>query len=83
MWVRNWEHNFSSGLPVTGATVEARLASLVSPNTGSVVASTTTDANGMWEFTALADQAHDIKVISGGNIWWHKGMTKQDRKSVV
>jgi hypothetical protein len=76
MWLRNWEHNATSGLPISGATVEARAASLVSPNTGTVIASTTTDANGMWEFTSLPDSATDIKVIYSGNIWWHKGMTK-------
>jgi hypothetical protein len=30
----------------------------------------------MWEFASLPDAAVDVKVISGGNIWWHKGMTK-------
>jgi hypothetical protein len=76
MWIRNWEHNATSGLPISGATVEARAASLVSPNTGAIIASTTTDPNGMWEFPSLPDAAVDIKIISGGNIWWHKGMTK-------
>jgi hypothetical protein len=76
MWLRNWEHNASSGLPISGATVEVRAASLVSPNTGPVTATTFTDVNGMWEFPSLADAAVDIKVISGGNVWWHKGMTK-------
>jgi hypothetical protein len=76
VWIRNWEHNAASGLPISGATVEVRNASLVSPNTGTIIASTTTDANGMWEFTSLPDAAVDVKVISGGNIWWHKGMTK-------
>jgi hypothetical protein len=76
VWIRNWEHNAASGLPISGATVEVRNASLVSPNTGTIIASTTTDPNGMWEFTSLPDAAVDVKVISGGNIWWHKGMTK-------
>lgn len=58
--------------------MEARAASLVSPNTGPIVASTTTDANGMWEFTALADSAHDIKITYSGNVWWHKGLTKHN-----
>lgn len=78
MWLRNWEHNATSGLPIAGATVEARAASLVSPNTGPVVASTTTDVNGMWEFTSLADSAHDIKITYTGNVWWHKGLTKHN-----
>jgi hypothetical protein len=76
MWLRNWEHNSTSGLPISGAAVEVRLASLVSPNTGAIIASTTTDANGMWEFLTLPDQAVDVKVVFGGNTWWHKGMTK-------
>lgn len=78
MRLRNWEHNASSGLPISGATVEARAASLVSPNTGTIIASTTTDANGMWEFVSLPDAATDIKVISGANIWWHKGLTRHN-----
>lgn len=78
MRLRNWEHSASSGLPISGAVVEARVASLVSPNTDTVIASTTTDTNGMWEFTSLPDQATDIKVISGGNIWWHKGLTRHN-----
>lgn len=78
MWLRNWEHNSTSGLPISGATVEARAASLVSPNTGPVVASTATDTNGMWEFTSLAESAHDIKITYTGNVWWHKGLTKHN-----
>jgi hypothetical protein len=76
MYLRNWEHNATSGLPISGATVEARAASLVSPNTGTVIASTTTDANGMWEFPSLPDAPVDIKITYSGNVWWHKGMTK-------
>jgi hypothetical protein len=78
VYLRNWEHNATTGSPISGATVEARLASLTSPNTGGVVASTTTDANGMWEFPTLADAAHDIKITYLGNIWWHKGLTKHN-----
>lgn len=76
MWLRNWEHNATSGTPISGAVVEARAASLTSPNTGPVLASTTTNADGMWEFTSLADSAHDIKITYTGNVWWHKGLTK-------
>jgi hypothetical protein len=78
MRLRNWEHSASSGLPIPGATVEARAASLVSPNSGTVIASTSTDSNGMWEFVSLPDSATDIKVISGANIWWHKGLTRHN-----
>jgi uncharacterized Zn-binding protein involved in type VI secretion len=80
--LRNWEHNATSGTPIAGATVEARAASLVSPNTGPVIASTTTDANGMWEFVGLPDSEADIKVIYTGNVWWHKGLTKHNVSAI-
>jgi microcystin-dependent protein len=80
--LRNWEHNATSGTPVAGATVEVRAASLTSPNTGPVIASTTTDANGMWEFVGLADAAVDVKITYNGNVWWHKGMTKHSVTSI-
>lgn len=78
MYLRNWEHNATSGTPISGAVVEARAATLTSPNTGPVVASTTTNADGMWEFPSLAESTHDIKITYTGNVWWHKGLTKHN-----
>lgn len=82
MDLRNWEHNATSGTPIAGATVEARAASLTSPNTGPILASTTTNADGMWEFVGLADAAVDIKVTYTGNVWWHKGLTKHNVSAI-
>lgn len=76
MYLRNWEHNATTGTPIAGATVEVRAATLTSPNTGAIIASTTTDVNGMWEFPTLPDAPADVKVLYSGNVWWHKGMTK-------
>lgn len=82
MNLRNWEFNATSGAAIAGATVEARAASLSHPNANAVTASTTTDANGMWEFSGLADVAHDIKIVFSGMTWWHKGLTRHSIDSL-
>jgi hypothetical protein len=66
--LRDWERFTGTDLPVNGATVELRAASLTQPNNGSVVASTTTDSNGKWEFTGLADGNYDVKIIYLGRV---------------
>jgi len=74
--LRNWEVFAGSGSPVAGATVEVIEASLVHPNTGTPISTTTTDSNGMWAFTGLTDTGKDVKVTYDGNIKWYKGMTR-------
>jgi hypothetical protein len=80
MQLRNWEL-FDTNLPVIGATVNVRDAILAHPNTGTVVASTTTDSNGMWAVTGLTDTPKDVEVI-WGNVGqyhkWYKGYTQHD-----
>lgn len=75
----NWEFFIDSGNPVVGATVKVRDAVLSHPNTGTVVATTSTDSNGMWTFTGLSATAKDVEVIwgaSGQYHKWYKGMTQ-------
>ncbi len=71
--LREWETFAGSNTPVVGATVQARAASNTHPNTGTVVASTTTNASGMWEFTSLADGTYDISIVYNGRTRWRKG----------
>jgi hypothetical protein len=82
MDLRNWEHFADTGSPVNGATVEARLASLTSPNVGAVVATTTTNADGMWTFAGLADAPHDIKVTYLTQTWWYKGLSRHSTSAL-
>jgi hypothetical protein len=85
MDLRNWEFYIDNGNPVVGATVKVRDAILSHPNTGTVLSSTTTDANGMWAVTSLTDTPKDVEVI-WGNVSqfhkWYKGMTRHDVSAV-
>lgn len=74
--LREWETFAGSNTPVVGATVSARAASNTNPNVGAVVASTTTNASGMWEFTSLADAVYDVDIVYNGRTRWRKGNSK-------
>lgn len=76
MDLRNWETFVLSGLPVVGAAVDVRDATLTHPNASAVLASTTTNADGMWEFLGLSDTPKDIKLTYLGKIKWLKGLSK-------
>lgn len=76
MDLKNFESFVATGLPVSGATVEVREASDTHPNTGGVIASTTTNADGMWQFAGLTDTPKDVKVTYLNNVWWYKGNSK-------
>jgi hypothetical protein len=79
MDLRNWEFYEENNQPLVGATVRVRDASLSHPNTGTVLASTVTDPNGMWAFTGLSNTAKDVEVIwgsSGQYHRWYKGKTQ-------
>lgn len=66
-----------SFIALSGATIKARAASDVHPNVGGVVATTTTDGQGMWSLPGLADGLYDIAVEYGsGLIRWYKGNSK-------
>jgi hypothetical protein len=60
MDLRNWEYIAETSQPLVGATVLVRDATLTHPNGNTVLASTTTDSNGMWAVTGLADTAKDV-----------------------
>jgi hypothetical protein len=74
--LREWETFAGSNTPVVGATVNVRAASSTNPNVGAVVASTTTNASGMWEFTSLADATYDVDITYNGRTRWRKGNSK-------
>lgn len=81
MDLRNWETYIDSGAALIGASVYARDAVLTHPNTGTVVASTVTDSNGVWAFTGLTNTPKDIEVVWGNTSQyhkWYKGMTRHD-----
>ncbi len=74
--LREWETFAGSNTPVVGATVNVRAASSTHPNAGAIVASTTTNASGMWEFTSLADATYDVDITYNGRTRWRKGNSK-------
>jgi hypothetical protein len=54
--------------------VNAYVASNTHPNPNSVSFATTTDGNGMWQFTGLTDANQwDVAVNYLGNVKWYKG----------
>lgn len=76
--LREWEYIEGTNLPLVGATVRARAASLTFPNAGAVVASTATDANGMWEFTDATlsfSTAYDVEIEYNGRFRHRKGLS--------
>lgn len=83
MDLQSWE-TYADGTAVNGATVQAYLASgtnLVPP--GAVVASTTTNAQGYWSLTGLAEAAHDVKITLSSQVRWYKGLTQFSVKSII
>ncbi len=59
-----------------GATVNVRAASNTHPNAGAVIASTTTSASGLWEFTSLADGLYDVDITYNGRTRHRKGNSR-------
>jgi hypothetical protein len=59
-----------SGAPIAGATVVATGRTIGTPNT------TTTDPNGQWFFTGLADDTYDVTVTKDGKVRKYKGDIK-------
>jgi hypothetical protein len=79
MDLRNWEYYQNSSIALVGASVKVRDAVLTHPNTGTVLATTTTDSNGMWAFVGLTDTPKDIEVVWGSSSEfhkWYKGLTE-------
>jgi hypothetical protein len=75
--IRNWEVAQSTGAAIVGATVSLQAASTAHPNPNAVLATTSTDPNGMWEFTALDDaNTYDVKVEWSGRVKWYKGLSR-------
>jgi hypothetical protein len=69
-----------TGGVVQGATVQAVLVTGGGTDAGTssvVTATTTSDVNGVWKFTALADPGagnwYDVKIINGNQIRWRYG----------
>jgi hypothetical protein len=80
--LRNWEFN-TLGSAVVGADVYVYDAVLTHPNVGTVLASTTTNSDGMWAFAGLSDVAKDVKVVYAGKTKWYKGMTRHNLGTVL
>lgn len=76
MDLRNWETFVDTGAAVVGALVEVMAASLTHPNPNPVLDSTSTDSNGMFEFTGLSDGPKDVKLTYQGKIRWMKGLAR-------
>lgn len=74
--LKEFETFAGSNTPVVGATVNVRAASDTHPNVGAVVASTTSNASGMWEFTALADGTYDVDITYNSRVRHRKGNSK-------
>lgn len=77
--LRDRLYNDTGGV-VQGATVQAILVTGGGTDAGvssAVVASTTTDVNGVWKFTALADPGvgnwYDVKLANGNQVIKHYG----------
>jgi hypothetical protein len=73
--IKGYEFLRSSGLPLSGLTVEVWDAVDGTP-AGSPIDSTTTDGNGMWEFVGLTNSPKDVKVTNSGLVHWYKGATR-------
>lgn len=73
--IRGYEFYKTTGLPVSGATVEYWDAVDGTPG-GAATGSTTTTANGRWEFATVTDSPKDIKVSFTGSVRWYKGLKK-------
>jgi hypothetical protein len=78
MILQGFEMYAVDGNPVVQATVKLYAATLTQPNAGTLLASTTTDAQGFWQFTGLADGDYDVKVEVPGEsrVKWYKGLTR-------
>lgn len=75
MDIRGYEFYKLSGLPISGAAVDVWDAVDGTPG-GSPIASTTTTANGRWEFTGLTATPKDVRVTFSGAVEWYKGLGK-------
>lgn len=71
--LRDFETFPASNTPVVGANVYLYNASSTHPNPGSTIGSTTTNGNGMWEFTGLTGGPYDVEVVYNGRHHWRKG----------
>lgn len=71
MQLQNYEF-FDNGNPVVGAAVYVRDATVGHPNTGTVLASGVTDANGLWSIAGLTDSPKDVEVVWGSVSQYHK-----------
>jgi hypothetical protein len=68
--LKNWLHA-DNGWPLAGKEVNAYKVGETTPT-----ATTTTDADGMWQFSSLADGSYDVEVISGRQKRVRKGGAK-------
>ena len=61
--------------PISGAAVDV-YAAVDGPAPTSSLASTTTDADGRWNFAGLTDALKDVKVVKSSKGYWVRGSTR-------
>lgn len=71
-----WEIFRTTNLPVVGAAVNVRAASVAQPNSGPIITTMNTNANGQYSFTGLADGDYDLDITYAGVVKSYKGLTK-------
>jgi hypothetical protein len=75
MKLAGFEIYADTGNPVPSATVDVRDASSAQPNTSGILASTTTDAQGFWQFTSLPAGPKDIRITKDAKYRDYKGLS--------
>jgi hypothetical protein len=74
--LRDYEFFTGTKTPLVGATVRLRAASTTQPNAGAVIATTTTDVSGKWEFLSQADGLYDIEIEYNGRFRLRTGYSR-------
>lgn len=62
-----------AGVAINGATVEVFTDAInADESTGSPTATDTTDSNGEWDFTGLAEGIYDVRITNGTSLRWRR-----------
>lgn len=85
MILRDFEMYANSGLPLVGATVNLYAASMLQPTANAVLQSTTTNTQGMWEFTSIPEGDYDVEVVAPGvgDHHWRKGYSRASASAIA
>lgn len=77
MLLRDYAYS-DDGQPIVGATVEAYQEGQALP-----AASTTTDSNGMWQFTTLSAGHYRVRLLHGSSVRWLRGQVASQFERVT